>query len=386
MANKQLFRFFITTDVQYGEGSLEALGDNAQAFGSRKALVVADPGLKAVGLARRCAEILQTSGVEAIPYEDVESDPTVEMMDRGAALARDAGCDLVVGVGGGSSLDVAKAIAIVTAGGGSVADYVGVDKIAAPPLPVVAVPTTAGTGSEVSWHISVRDEMRNLKVTVRSQWCMPRIAILDPTLLASVPPAVAAATGIDALAHAVESYTSRGASALTDGVALEATRLIGENLRSFVADRRNLEAAGNMMIGATQGGMVLSHARTGLCHSMARPLGAHFHIPHGLANALLLARVVEFNAMASPAKFREVARALGERVDHLPVREAAALAGPAIRRLCLDVGLPRDLNEAGVKPEAIPAMARDSMDVGATQNNPRMPTVDDVARLYYQDF
>ena len=365
-----MFQFFVSTDVRYGIGSFETLGSTSRALGASRALIVSDRGLTPTGIASRGLQILEGEGITAVTYQDVEPDPTIEMMDEAAALAVESNCNVVIGIGGGSSMDVAKAAAIVAAGGGSIAGYVGVDKVTTPPLPVIAVPTTAGTGSEVSWHISVRDEARNLKVTVRSAWCMPKVALLDPVLLATVPPGVAAATGMDALAHCLESYTSRGASALTDGIALEAVRLIGENLRPFVADRRNLEAAGNMMVAATLAGMVLSHARTGLCHSMARPLGAHFHIPHGLANALLLARVVQFNAMANPVKFREVARALGERVDGLPTREAAGRASVAVSQLARDIGLPFSLAEVGVKREAIPAMARDTMDVGAKENDP----------------
>lgn len=365
------FDFHLTTKLLFGVGELQKLGDEIKKLAAKKALLVTDSQLAQTEVFQKVCQQLKQSGIDYVQYTEVEPNPTVQMMDRGSDVFRSEGCEVVVGVGGGSSMDTAKGIGVVVANGGSIRDYCGAFKVKKPSVPVIAIPTTTGTGSEVSWHISVKDKASNFKLSVRSNLAVPTVSILDPQMVTSLPARVAAETGMDALSHLFESYTSTNASPLMDLFALEGIRRIGKYFRQFYANRKDLDAAANMLYAAMLGGIVISHARTGAVHALARPVGAHFDVSHGLAVGILLPYLMEYNWIAYPEKFIKTALAFGEDTSGLAVDEAALKAVEAVRKLHRDLGLPTRLSEVGVKEEAIPILAADAIETGSAAFNPR---------------
>lgn len=379
--------FQVRGRIVSGNGQASRVGQEARNLNARKAVVVTEKAILDAGIAKGIIDSLAGNGVEVAVFDRVHADPSVILMDEIGQLIKDQAADLVVGVGGGSSLDAAKGAAIVATCGGSIRDYVGENKVPKASMPVIAIPTTAGTGSEVTWHISVNDTERQLKVTVRSPLCVPDVAILDATLMASLPAHVAAFTGMDAFTHAFESYIStKGSWQFTDMLALKAIELIGAYLRPFVANRQNAHAGENMLIASMLGGMVLSHARTGIVHQMARPLGAHFHIPHGLANSMLLPYAMEYTVLANPPKFAAVARALGVTTGTMSEMEAARAAVGAVKTLCADVGLPGRLRDVGVTEDKLPKLAEDAMQGKTSFENPRQGRVEDLVAIYQKAY
>jgi alcohol dehydrogenase len=279
-------------------------------------------------------------------------------------------------------MDVAKATAILMTNGGNLDDYEGADKFENDPIPLLAIPTTAGTGSEATPYAVITIAKRNYKMTILSNKLLPKVAILDPMVLTYIPPHVAASTGIDAFIHAFESFINRVASPVTDAYGAEAMRLIGKYIRSFVANRQNMEAAAGMMIASNLAGVAFAIARLGNIHAMAHPLGGFFNVPHGVANAILLPHVAKFNMLADDGKYKRVAAFLGEDVAMMSDRDAAPLAVEVIERLCSDVGIPKTLTEVGVTEDKIPDMARDAMLSGNVLINPRSTTLEDIIALY----
>lgn len=376
------FGFALRTEVTFGAGTLARVGEPLDALGARHALLVTDPGLVAAGAVDAVLRHLE-GRLEVTVYDAVPANPTASAIDAGERLRSQRGCDAVVGFGGGSSLDAAKGIAIVATSGGEIADYAGAGRVTVPPLPVVAVPTTAGTGAEVSNAIAVVDDRRHTKFAVRSPLVAPLHAVCDPALLRTLPESVAAATAVDALCHCVEAYVSRGGSPLTDLLALEGIRRCGASLGPFVAYRGDPRAAGDMLYAALLGGIVISLARTGAAHTLTRPLGDR--VVHGVANAIVLPHVLEFNAPAAPAKLAEVARALGRPVagsDLAAAREAVV----AVRELVAALGLPARLRDVGVVEDELPALARTAHELDLSALNPRELTparIEDLLRKAY---
>ncbi|KJS81792.1 MAG: hypothetical protein JM58_16280 [Peptococcaceae bacterium BICA1-8] len=366
-----------------GLGKADEVSEEAKRLNVNRVVVVTEKAIQEAGVIENILKSLKNGNIEYIVYNGVHSDPSVKIMDEIARLVKESGAQGLIGVGGGSSLDATKGAAIVCTNGGSIRDYIGENKFKIAPLPLIAIPTTAGTGSEVTWHISVNDTERKLKVTVRSFLCVPEVAILDPNLMVTVPAKVAAFTGMDAFTHAFESYIStKGSWIMTETLALKAMELIAINLRVFVANRQNVEAGENMLIASMMGGMCLSHARTGIIHQMARPLGALFHVPHGLANSMLLPYAMEFSVFANPGKFANVARVMGIKVDGLSEMEAAKATIIAVKELCNDIGLPNKLRDVGVKEELLSQLAEDAMQGRDLFDNPRQGTVEDLIKIY----
>jgi len=384
---KGSYYFHVRGNVMAGNGVTDNVGEEVKKLAVQKVILVSDQGVMKSGVCEPIIKSLKKSGLHVEVFDKVHSDPSVRIMDEIAALVKKNGAEAIVGVGGGSSLDAAKGAAIVVTNGGSIKDYIGEKKFGKNPLPVIAVPTTAGTGSEVTWHISVHDEEEHKKVTVRSPLCVPEMAFLDPGLLKGLPAHVAASTGMDAFAHSFESYIStQGAWLLTETLGLESVRLIGKNLRNFVADRGNLEAGGNMLVAAMLGGMCLSHARTGIVHQMARPLGAHYGIPHGLANAIMLAYAMEFCVEASINKFARVARIMEPNLEGSSDIEAAGKTTDMVRRLTKDIGLPQKLRDLGVKEEDLDTLADDAMQGKTIFENPCRGTKTDLLKIYREAY
>lgn len=368
--------FQAATRVIFGPGAVANLGALAREQDLRRCLVVTDAGVMEAGIAPRVVDVLGGVGVETAIFDAVEPNPSMETVERAFGLYRETGCEGVVAVGGGSPIDAAKAVAVLATNPGKLPAYVGVDMITNPLAPLLAVPTTIGTGSEVTTWAVITDLAQRKKVVLGSRLLAPRLAVLDPELILSLPASLAASTGVDALTHAIESVTSVFATPFTDALALESIRLIAANLPAAV-NAPDLESRGNMLYASTLAGLAFSYARTGLVHGMAHPLSAYYDVPHGLANAILLPHVLVFNAPNCEAQLARVAGAMGEP----PSAEAAV---EAVRHLNVQVGIPLRLSHVGVTDAYISQMVQDAFESGNAQVvNPRQPTFEEVLELYH---
>ena len=309
--------------------------------------------------------------------------PSVASVERAVAALASGKYDGVVGVGGGSALDTAKGVSLRSANEGPIQRYFGVELVPATGRPLILLPTTAGTGSEVTPNAIFDDTERRLKAGIVSHRLFAQVAIVDPDLTLGAPPHVTAAAGIDALTHAIESYVAIKATPHTDLYALDAIRLIAANLRAAVARGSDRAARHGQALGSFYAGISIANAGTGLCHAMAYPVGSAYHVPHGMSNALLLPAVLEYNMVADLPKMARVAEAMGEPVDGLSDREAAQLGVDAVRQLCQDVGLPAGLREVGVPEDALEGFVAGTLSAQRLiGNNPRVPTPEAVLKIY----
>ncbi|MBI3976992.1 MAG: iron-containing alcohol dehydrogenase [Chloroflexi bacterium] len=380
----KISRFRIPTLVTYGFGVADQVGDEVRRLGAARVLVVTDRGVVGAGLLAGVERSLGAAGVVYAVLDDVEADPSIETANRTLAALRDCGAEAVVAVGGGSSMDAAKAAALLATNGGAIADYAGIDRAPRPALPLVCVPTTAGTGSEVTSFAVITDRRRHFKMPIGGVNVAARAALVDPLLTVSLPPQITAATGMDALTHAVECYVNKASYPISEALAAKAIELIAPNLRTAVHQGSNLDARDAMMMGAMTAGMAFVNTRLGNVHGMAHAVGGHFGVPHGVANAILLPHVMAFNADIVPAKFAQIARLMGEPVEDCSDAEAAAMAVAAVRRLNAAVGIPPTLSAVAVRAASIPVMAADAMLSGNIAVNPRPTTVEDITAIFEQ--
>ena len=366
----------------FGWGSVGKTGEEALRYGTKALIVSGKTSSRASGALDAVCASLKSAGIAVTLFCEVESDPSVHTVTVGATLARDSGADIVIALGGGSPLDAAKAISVMATHSGNIVDY---EKTALTRkgIPVIAIPTTAGTGSEVTKFVVITDTDRKVKMLISSPFLIPRVALLDPQLTLSIPPAFTAGPGMDALTHAIEAYQSSLAAPTTDVFALSAIRLIGGNLVKATLNGANVEARTAMLLGQMHAGLAFGNASVALVHAMSRPLGAHFGIPHGQANAILLPWVMEYNRPACPEKFVRIAEALDCDVQGLPLKEASRLAVTTVREIYADTGLPLTLAELGVPAESLPQLAQDASQSGSVLFNPRKPTLSEIEQLYH---
>lgn len=375
------FSYHIPTQIEFGNGAIARLPEFVKALGGSRVLVVGDPGVQRVGLIDRVQAILTGASIFNAVYADVESDPATRSVDEGTVHGKANGCDLVVGIGGGSALDTAKAIGLMLVNDGNIKDYVGIGKVPRAGAPVIAVPTTAGTGSELTIWSVLSDKVAKEKISVGSALNCPAIALLDPELTLSLPPQITAATGMDALTHALESYVNTATQPISEAMSDQAMTLIARSLSKAVADGSDVEARGDMLLASTIAAMAFNSTRLGLVHAFAMPLGAKFGIPHGLVNAIMLPEVMRFNHLANPRKFARIAEIFGEKTAGLSVEEAAALSVSAIEKLKLDVGITAKLSNFGVTEARFDEIVDEAMLSGNVPVNPRQPTNDDMKAL-----
>jgi alcohol dehydrogenase len=358
------------------------VGTEAKRLGGTRCFLVADPNLVKVGVPERMVALLIADGVETRLWTDVEPEPSVQSIEGAAAAAREFRCDLVVAVGGGSALDTAKAVTLLTRNPGALEDYFGIGLVKQRGVPSILIPTTSGTGAEITPNSLFYVPAIKEKKAVVSPHTIPDVAIIDPLLTLSVPPKVTAATGMDALSHAVESYTSLNASPMTDLYALEAIRLIGAHLRTAVANGGDLAARDGMARASFYAGIAIGNAGTNIVHALAYPLQGQHRITHGVANSLLLPYGMEFNALSNLCKFAAVAEALGEPTAGLSPRAAAAKSAEACRLLSLDVGIPQRMREVGIKPEHLADLVDGAMKMTRLwANNPRQVSTEDARAI-----
>lgn len=372
----------IPTDVHFGAGSIAGLPDHVRALGARHVFVVTDPGVRAAGVLDPVIAALQQAPLPVSVYDRVTADSGSALISEGVEALRASAADLVVGVGGGSALDTAKAIAALATNPGSPLEYVGLHKVRIKPLPVVAVPTTAGTGSEVSLWSVFTDDARKLKVAIGGRLLFPAVAVCDPDLTRGLPRALTASTGMDALAHAVECYTNRACQPISAALALRAIELIGKHLRTAASDAPDPGSRYGMLLASTMAGMAMNPTRLGLAHALAMPLGSwDLKIPHGLAIAVTLPLVMQFNCRAAPDRFAAVARALGAPVEGCSALEAAERAAPFVAALAASIGIPKGLSASGLTASHVPAVVDEAMKSGNVAVNPRATSKEELADL-----
>ncbi len=375
--------FRIPNQITLGAGAAESVGAEAKRLGGRHAFVVADPALKQIGITDQIAAWLAAQEVRSTLFTEVEPEPSVQSTNRCAEAARAAGCDLVIGIGGGSAMDTSKATALLLTNGGQIEDYLGIGLVKRRGMPSILIPTTSGTGAEVTPNALFYVPPLRDKKAVVSPYIIPEVAIVDPMLTVTVPPSVTAATGVDALCHAVESYTSNNTSPMTEMYALEAIRLIGANLRTAVANGNDLQARDAMARASLYAGISIANAGTNAVHALAYPLQGQHRITHGIANSLMLPYVLEFNALSNLPKFAQVAEAMGEPIGGLSLRDAAARSIQACRLLSEDIGIPQRLVEVGVKAEHLDALVEGAMQqTRLLVNNPRRVRPEDARAIF----
>lgn len=378
------FGFWGPHSILFGNGEVARIGKEARRLGGNRVLVVTDRVIAKVGILEKVRASLEEEGLQVGVFDGTEPEPTLRNYNECLKIVSEGGYDLVVGLGGGSSMDLAKAVALVGGIGGPIKDYFGIDRVPKRGLPTIMVCTTSGTGSEVSKFAILTDQDTNLKMAIVSPYILANVAIVDPTLTLSMPPSVTAATGMDALTHAIEGYVAVKSSPLTDALALEAARIIGRSLRPAVADGRNLEARAEMALASMIGGQVLTTTGgAGAVHGLAFALGVHYHLPHGLANSLVLPYVLEYTAMSSVPKLVKVAEALGEPSDGKSDREYAGSVVRAIFQLQKDIGVPIRLRDVGVEREKLPVLARDAAkQERVLLNTPRQLTEKEILAIF----
>ncbi len=379
----KIYQIIAPQIIRFGVGALSTLADEVNKLEVKRAVVVTDPGVYQSGLVGPVKEQLSKAKLSVEVFSESEPEPTLPKLNAAAKELRKGNYDLLVGFGGGSSMDTAKGLSVLLTHGGEGQEYIGVDKVPGPTIPVFTIPTTAGTGSEVTNIAIFGDPEKELKLGMVSSYLLARLALVDPTATYGCPPAVTAASGIDALVHAIECYTSTKANNFTDALALKAMRLIVGSLRTVVSNGSDEDARNYMAEGALLAGIAFSNAGVAAVHALAYSLGARFHVPHGVANGLLLPYVMECNLPSNLPKYAVIAQMLGEKTEGLSLRETAERGVEAVKTLALDIGVPLHLRDLGVPKEALEGMAVATMDVTRLlANNPKRLTLDDARGIW----
>lgn len=379
-----MFDYFLPTTNYFGRGSVKVVGEKAKLLGGTKVLVVTDGFLSQLsgGPVEHVLELLKAEGIESVIYDKVEPNPKDTNVSDGLKIYQEEKCDMIITVGGGSPHDCGKGIGIAATHEGDLYDYAGIDTLKNPLPPIIAVNTTAGTASEITRHAVITNTKLKIKYVIVSWRNTPLVSINDPMLMLGKPAALTAATGMDALTHAVESYITLGANPVTDAAAIQAMKLISNNLRQVVANGQNIEARENMAHASLLAGMAFNNSGLGYVHAMAHQLGGLYDMPHGVANAVLLPHVARYNLISNPKKFADMAGFLGENIEGLSVMEAADKTIEALRRLSSDVGIPSGLKELGVKEEDFEYMAEMALKDGNAGTNPISGTKEDIIKIF----
>ena len=375
-------RFILNETSYHGAGAINSIPDEVKVRAFKKAFVCSDPDLIKFGVTKKVTDVLDKAGLAYEIYSNIKPNPTVENVQTGVEAFKKSGADYIIAIGGGSSMDTSKAIGIIITNP-EFADVVSLEGVAPtkkPSVPIIAVPTTAGTAAEVTINYVITDVEKNRKFVCVDPHDIPIIAVVDPEMMSSMPKGLTAATGMDALTHAIEGYITKGAWELSDMFHLKAIEIISRSLRDAVANTP--KGREDMALGQYVAGMGFSNVGLGIVHSMAHPLGAFYDTPHGVANAIILPTVMEYNAPFTGEKYREIARAMGVKgVDDMSQEDYRKAAVEAVKKLSTDVGIPADL-KAIVKEEDIPFLAQSAYDDACRPGNPRDTSVEEIAALY----
>lgn len=378
-------RMILNETAFFGAGAIRNLPDEVRRRGLTKALIVTDKALVAAGAVKRVTDLMDAHQLHWALYDEVVPNPTIAVVQRGVEVFKRAEADYLIAIGGGSPQDTSKAIGIII-NNPEFADVRSLEGFAPtrnPCVTLIAIPTTAGTAAEVTINYVITDEEKRRKFVCIDPHDIPKVAIIDAEMMASMPPALKAATGIDALTHAIEGYITRSAWKLTDMLHLNAIEIISQSLRDSV--KGDMQAVEQMALGQYVAGMGFSNVGLGLVHGMAHPLGAFYNVPHGVANAILLPTVMAWNADYTGEKYRDIARAMGVKsVETLSLAQARQAAVEAVKQLCRDVGIPASLRDVGLNPDDVPALSQAALDDVCTGGNPREATLEDIKALYLQ--
>lgn len=380
------FNFKIPQEIVFGVGSLQKLPGLLKDNHIDNTLLISDRGLESIGVVKKITDILDAGGVHYCTYLDVKPNPTISIVNEALSVYQSNGCKSVIALGGGGPMDVSKAVGVLAQFGGSIKDYVGVGNVPGPIIPMLAIPTTAGTGSEVTASSVITDEETSFKFSVISHELLPKYAVLDPELIMTAPASIAAACGVDALIHALEAYISTAANPFTDAFAEKAMELIGKNIRRFVANRKDTDAACAMMVGSTFAGIAFAWAKLGNIHAMSHPVSGFFGVAHGVANSVLMPTVIEFNALADRGgRYEKIYNYIRE--DTAPCANfRPEMLVEEVRKLNRQLGIPENLRAVGVTEDKIPNMAEDAMKSANVLVNPRATTLKDITDLYWKAF
>jgi alcohol dehydrogenase class IV len=375
------FSYELPTKIEFGVGISERVPERVEECGGGRVLLVADPGVLDAGVVDKVTDALEHASIPYFLFSDIEPEPEARSIVDGVQLARSEGCDAVVGIGGGSALDSAKAIAVMLENEGHIRDYAGQNLVPNPGVPMIALPTTAGTGSEVTIWSVISEKEEKVKYGVGSPYMTATIAMCDPELTLTLPPHITASTGIDALAHALESYVNKTTQPISEALSIRAMELIARSLRTAVVAGENLQARSDMLLASLSAALAFNPTRLGLAHALVMPIGANYKIPHSVGVAILLPEVMHYNLIGNLQKFVTIARIFGENTEGLSLRDAAELSVKAIRQLSEDVGIPEGLASYGVEEERLYDLAEAGIATGNVPVNPRKPTVDDLVGI-----
>lgn len=364
-----------------GKGCIQEIPRHIDVIAGKKALVVSDEGLEKIGTVKKVLDVLERAGKPYALYTGVKPNPTVSIVNEAKAVYDREGCDYLIGIGGGSPLDVSKAISILANNGGKVEDYNGLDKSQKAGAPLIAINTTAGTGSEVTRAYVVTDEVRKSKMLMVDANCLSYLAINDPDLMVGMPPALTAATGMDALTHAIEAYVAKSHFPFTDGIALEAVSLVGKSLEKAYEDGRNIEARTDMCWAEYMAGLAFSNAGLGMVHAMAHQLGGFYNTPHGVANAILLTHVMRYNTSACKDRYADIARALGIQTAKMTADQAANAAIEYIEGMAERMKIPK-LSETAFKPADVITLSLHALEDTGMPENPKEASLVDVQKVF----
>ncbi|MEG3025084.1 MAG: L-threonine dehydrogenase [Aeromonas sp.] len=376
------FKFYIPAVNLMGAGCLQEAAVDIQGHGYRKALIVTDRVLNQIGVVARVAKLLAEHGIESQVFDETKPNPTMTNVEAGLAMLEAHGCDCVISLGGGSPHDCAKGIALVATNGGSIKDYEGVDRSPKPQLPLIAINTTAGTASEMTRFCIITDEARHVKMAIVDKHVTPLMSVNDPELMLAKPAGLTAATGMDALTHAIEAYVSTAATPVTDASAIMAIGLIAKHLRTAVAQGDDLHAREQMAYAQFLAGMAFNNASLGYVHAMAHQLGGFYDLPHGVCNAVLLPHVQAYNAQVSAARLKDVARHMGVDVSAMNDAEGAAAAIDAIQQLARDVNIPAGLEQLGVKADDFDVLATNALNDACGFTNPKQASHAEIVAIF----
>jgi alcohol dehydrogenase len=375
-------RKFVAPELLFGVGARHYAGRYAKNFGAKNVLLVTDDGIKKAGMIEEIGADLTEAGICFEIFSDILPNPRAENVMQGARIFRQAGCSALVAVGGGSVIDCAKGIGIVSSNNRPIMEFEGVDKVLIPPPPLICIPTTAGSSADVSQFAIINDTERKVKIAIISKTLVPDVALIDPETLLTLPPKLTAYTGLDVLTHAIEAYVSNASSPLTDLPALEAIRLVERNLENSVEHPRDLSLRGEIMLASLYAGLAFSNASLGAVHAMAHSLGGYLDLPHGECNALLLETVITYNYSSAPDRYDAIGEAMGCPVYTVPQEERAGMICTEIHRLRTALGVGQTLGVLGVKKDVIPLLARQAMHDVCMATNPRNPKISEIEALY----
>ncbi|CAM3857721.1 L-threonine dehydrogenase [Clostridium perfringens] len=376
------YKFFMPAISLMGADCLKDAGDQVGELGFKKALIVTDKVLGQIGIVKKVKDVLDNKNIEYAIYDETKPNPTVKNVNDGLALLKEKECDFVISLGGGSAHDCAKGIALLATNGGEIKDYEGVDKSKKPQLPMVGINTTAGTGSEMTLFAIITDEERHIKMALVDKHLTPIIAVNDPMLMLAMPKSLTAATGMDALTHAIEAYVSTSATPITDACAEKAIELISNYLVNAVENGQDVEARDMMAYAEYLAGMAFNNASLGYVHAMAHQLGGFYNLPHGVCNAILLPHVQEYNKATSASRLAKIAKIMGGNIEGLTDEQGADLCIDMIKSLSQTIGIPEGLGVLGVKESDFETLATNALNDACSLTNPRKGNLEEVIAIF----